>query len=144
MLQIRLSNKSVASESGGGAKLPSGETVTVACPDHLVLAELPVAKSLGAASGVTLVKTVGRRSRRPLGERVHFCVRCDFPIAIYGRLVVMELPSLLEMGPEDRRLGWRVLGRGRFLRGDCRCCSGGLFWAAATMAGEESCPLWAD
>lgn len=87
MLQIRLSNKAATSESGGGAKLPSGETVTVACPDHLVLAELPVAKSLGSASGVTLVKTVGRRSRRHLGERVHFCVQCDFPIAIYGRLV---------------------------------------------------------
>lgn len=98
MLQIRLSNKAAPSETGaaaaagvgagaGGAKLPSGETVTVACPDHLVLAELPVAKSLGSANGVTLVKTLGRRSRRPLGERVHFCVQCDFPVAVYGRLV---------------------------------------------------------
>ncbi|XP_071689620.1 E3 ubiquitin-protein ligase HAKAI homolog [Rutidosis leptorrhynchoides] len=87
MLQIRLSNKATTSESGGGAKLPSGETVTVACPDHLVLAELPVAKSLGSVSSVTHVKTVGRRSRRQLGERVHFCVQCDFPIAIYGRLI---------------------------------------------------------
>ncbi|KAL8260621.1 hypothetical protein R6Q59_028574 [Mikania micrantha] len=101
MLQIRLSNKSVASESGGGAKLPSGETVTVACPDHLVLAELPVAKSLGAASGVTLVKTVGRRSRRPLGERVHFCVRCDFPIAIYGRLIPCEHAFCLDCARSD-------------------------------------------
>nr|GEY71131.1 E3 ubiquitin-protein ligase Hakai [Tanacetum cinerariifolium] len=82
MLQIRLSNKATAASESGG-----GETVTVACPDHLNIAELPVAKSLGlAAYGVTLVKTVGRRSRRPLGERVHFCVQCDFPIAIYGRL----------------------------------------------------------
>lgn len=87
MLQIRLSNKATTPESGGGAKLPSGETVTVACPDHLVLAELPVAKGLASVTGVTLVKTVGRRSRRPLGERVHFCVQCDYPIAIYGRLV---------------------------------------------------------
>ncbi|KAL8213681.1 hypothetical protein R6Q57_003130 [Mikania cordata] len=101
MLQIRLSNKSVASESGSGAKLPSGETVTVACPDHLVLAELPVAKSLGAASGVTLVKTVGRRSRRPLGERVHFCVRCDFPIAIYGRLIPCEHAFCLDCARSD-------------------------------------------
>lgn len=91
MLQIRLSNKGTAAEGGGvGAKLQPGETVTVACPDHLVLAELPVAKSLGSASGVTLVKTVGRRSRRQLGERVHFCVRCDYPIAIYGRLTPCE------------------------------------------------------
>ncbi|KAK1426972.1 hypothetical protein QVD17_15654 [Tagetes erecta] len=101
MLQIRLSSKAAASESGGGAKLPSGETVTVACPDHLVLAELPVAKSLGAVSGVTLVKTVGRRSRRPLGERVHFCVQCDFPIAIYGRLVPCEHAFCLDCARSD-------------------------------------------
>lgn len=102
MLQIRLSNKATASESGVGAKLPSGETVTVACPDHLVLAELPVAKSLGSASsGVTLVKTVGRRSRRPLGERVHFCVQCDFPIAIYGRLIPCEHAFCLDCARSD-------------------------------------------
>ncbi|CAH1418615.1 unnamed protein product [Lactuca virosa] len=101
MLQIRLSNKAATSESGGGAKLPSGETVTVACPDHLVLAELPVAKSLGSASGVTLVKTVGRRSRRHLGERVHFCVQCDFPIAIYGRLIPCEHAFCLDCARSD-------------------------------------------
>lgn len=101
MLQIRLSNKAAASESGGGAKLPSGETVTVACPDHLVLAELPVAKSLGSVGGVTLVKTVGRRSRRPLGERVHFCVQCDFPIAIYGRLMPCEHAFCLDCARSD-------------------------------------------
>ncbi|KAI3666979.1 hypothetical protein L6452_42020 [Arctium lappa] len=101
MLQIRLSNKATASESGVGTKLPSGETVTVACPDHLVLAELPVAKSLGSASGVTLVKTVGRRSRRPLGERVHFCVQCDFPIAIYGRLIPCEHAFCLDCARSD-------------------------------------------
>ena len=86
MLQIRL--RSVPpSEGGAGAKPVPMDTVTVICPDHLVLADLPVAKGLGSATAVSLVKTVGRRSRRQLGERVHFCVRCDFPIAIYGRLV---------------------------------------------------------
>lgn len=90
MLQIRL-NRIPSSESGGGAKPLPVETVNVACPDHLVLAELPVAKSLGAATAASLVKTLGRRSRRQLGERVHFCVRCDFPIAIYGRLVPSNL-----------------------------------------------------
>ncbi|KAF2288567.1 hypothetical protein GH714_008624 [Hevea brasiliensis] len=45
---------------------------------------------MGAATAATVVKTVGRRSRRQLGERVHFCVRCDFPIAVYGRLVEHE------------------------------------------------------
>lgn len=86
MLQIRL-RRVPSSEGAGGSKPLPMEAVTVACPDHLVLADLPVAKGIGAAIAASLVKTVGRRSRRHLGERVHFCVRCDFPIAIYGRLV---------------------------------------------------------
>lgn len=86
MLQIRL--KSIAPPEGAaGVKPLPAETVTVACPDHLVLADLPVAKGIGASTIASIVKTVGRRSRRQLGERVHFCVRCDYPIAIYGRLV---------------------------------------------------------
>lgn len=87
MLQIRLNKASVPETV---SKPSAVETVTVACPDHLVLADLPVARSLGSAataSSASIVKTVGRRSRRLLGERIHFCVRCDFPIAIYGRLV---------------------------------------------------------
>lgn len=86
MLQIRL-NKGASLDGGNGATSLPGETVTVACPDHLVLADLPVAKGLGSATAASFVKIVGRRSRRQLAERVHFCVRCDFPIAIYGRLV---------------------------------------------------------
>lgn len=74
-----------ASAAAGGAP----ESVTVACPDHLVIADLAVAKSLGAVttSAVAAARTIGRRSRRPLGERVHICCRCEFPIALYGRLV---------------------------------------------------------
>lgn len=86
MLQIRL-KRDPSSEAGGGGKPLPAETVTVTCPDHLVLADLPVAKGLGVATSTSVVKLVGRKSRRQLGERVHFCVRCDFPIAIYGRLV---------------------------------------------------------
>ena len=95
MLQIRLRKPS--SEAGGLKPLPA-DTVTVACPDHLVLADLPVAKCLGSPAATALVKIVGRRSRRQLGERVHFCVHCDLPIAIYGRLVCIQYifpPSLL-------------------------------------------------
>ncbi|EPS65609.1 hypothetical protein M569_09168 [Genlisea aurea] len=84
MLQIRLSKP--ASDAGGNTKLGSTESVNVACPDHLVLADLPVAKSLGTPFANAVVKNVGRRSRRQLGDRVHFCVQCDFPIAVYGRL----------------------------------------------------------
>lgn len=87
MLQIRLSKP--ASEVGASVKAATADSVTVACPDHLVLADLPVAKSLGQPNANAGVKVIGRRSRRQLGERVHFCVRCDFPIAIYGRLVTI-------------------------------------------------------
>ncbi|KAF5198779.1 E3 ubiquitin-protein ligase hakai-like protein [Thalictrum thalictroides] len=99
MLQIRLSNKGSVSE-GGGKPLPA-ETVTVACPDHLVLADLPVAKSIGTTSTASHVKIAGRRSRRHLGERVHFCVCCDFPIAIYGRLSPCEHAFCLDCARSD-------------------------------------------
>ncbi|CAH2080499.1 unnamed protein product [Thlaspi arvense] len=85
MKLIRLS-KNPSAEGGTVPKPVTLDSVTVACPDHLVLADLPVAKGLGSAPSASLIKIVGRRSRRQLGERVHFCVRCDFPIAIYGRL----------------------------------------------------------
>lgn len=99
MLQIRLSKP--ANEIGASAKPAPVDTVTVACPDHLVLADLPVAKSLGSASATAVVKIVGRRSRRQLGERVHFCVRCDFPIAIYGRLSPCEHAFCLDCARSD-------------------------------------------
>ncbi|GLT92655.1 hypothetical protein SLE2022_104820 [Rubroshorea leprosula] len=100
MLQIRLS-KGPPSDGGGSAKPLTTETVTVACPDHLVLSDLPVAKGIGSATSASLVKTVGRRSRRQLGERVHFCVRCDFPIAIYGRLSPCEHIFCLDCARSD-------------------------------------------
>lgn len=95
MLQIRLS-KLPASDGSAGVRTAPVETA-IACPDHLVLAELPVAKGIGAATATSLIKNVGRRSRCQLGSRVHFCVRCDFPIAIYGRLVstLKSLPILI-------------------------------------------------
>ncbi|KAL3839443.1 hypothetical protein ACJIZ3_024034 [Penstemon smallii] len=99
MLQIRLSKP--ASEAGGSTKSVPVDTVTVACPDHLVLADLPVAKSLGSASATATIKNVGRRSRRQLGDRVHFCVQCDFPIAIYGRLSPCEHAFCLDCARSD-------------------------------------------
>ncbi|KAK8665771.1 hypothetical protein V6N13_005933 [Hibiscus sabdariffa] len=89
MLQIRLS-KTLSSDAAVTANPSLVETVMVACPDHLVLADLPVAKCIGFATSSSLLKTVGRRSHRQLGEKVHFCVCCDFPIAIYGRLTEFE------------------------------------------------------
>ncbi|KAG2310384.1 hypothetical protein Bca4012_024896 [Brassica carinata] len=100
MLQIRLRRDS-PTESGSGARPSPTETVTVACPDHLVLADLPVAKGIGSVTPTTVIKPVGRRSRRQLGERVHFCVRCDFPIAIYGRLNPCDHAFCLECARSD-------------------------------------------
>ncbi|MBA0630717.1 hypothetical protein Godav_002785 [Gossypium davidsonii] len=100
MLQIRLT-KTPSSDAAGPVKPLPVETVTVACPDHLVIADLHVAKSIGAAISSSLVKTVGRKSRRQLGERVHFCVRCDFPIAIYGRLSPCEHAFCLDCARSD-------------------------------------------
>lgn len=97
MLQIRLKPLPTP-EGGGGAKV---ESVTVACPDHLILADLPVAKSLGSATAASPVKTVGFRRRRQFGDRVHFCVRCDFPIAIYGRLSPCEHVFCLDCARSD-------------------------------------------
>ncbi|KAK4748226.1 hypothetical protein SAY87_014812 [Trapa incisa] len=100
MLQIRL-KRDPSSEAVGAGKPQSAETVTVACPDHLVLADLPVAKGLGATTSTSVIKLVGRKSRRQLGERVHFCVRCDFPIAIYGRLSPCEHAFCLDCARSD-------------------------------------------
>ncbi|GFP86260.1 E3 ubiquitin-protein ligase hakai [Phtheirospermum japonicum] len=99
MLQIRLSKP--ANETGASVKPVPVDTVTVACPDHLILADLPVAKCLGSPSATAVIKTVGRRSRRQLGERVHFCVRCDFPIAVYGRLSPCEHAFCLDCARSD-------------------------------------------
>ena len=121
MLQIRLSkigsSDSGAAASGaaagasGGAPAKSAataaggapESVTVACPDHLVIADLAVAKSLGAVtnSAIAATRAIGRRSRRPLGERVHICSRCEFPIAIYGRLIPCEHAFCLACARSD-------------------------------------------
>ncbi|XP_068636914.1 E3 ubiquitin-protein ligase HAKAI homolog [Aristolochia californica] len=92
-----------SSEGGGpGAKPSAVDNVTVACSDHLVIADLPVGKSLGSVpTNAAVVKSVGRRSRRLLGERVHFCVRCDFPIAIYGRLSPCEHAFCLACARSD-------------------------------------------
>lgn len=80
-------NKGKSSGAGQGAKPSSVKGVTAACPDHLVLADLPVAKSIGSVPTTSRVTILGSRVQRRLGERVHFCISCNFPIAIYGRLV---------------------------------------------------------
>lgn len=99
MLQIKLRSKGGPSTEGGeGVKASSGgEATTVACPDHLNIADLAVAKRLGSVTAAPVVKTVGRKARPEKGERVHICLGCDFPIAIYGRLVRAKDYSLLQL-----------------------------------------------
>ncbi|KAG0460769.1 hypothetical protein HPP92_021066 [Vanilla planifolia] len=101
MLHIRLSKGQSADGGSGVAKLTAPvETVTVACPEHLVIADLPVAKIVGSGAGSS-VRNVGRRSRCLIGDRIHFCVRCDFPIAIYGRLIPCEHAFCLACARND-------------------------------------------
>lgn len=101
MLQIRLSKPS-SSEAGVSKPAASSENVRVSCPDYLVLADLPVAKALGSTcSNASVVKFVGRRSSRQIGARVHFCVRCNLPIAIYGRLSPCEHAFCLTCARSD-------------------------------------------
>ncbi|KAI3878447.1 hypothetical protein MKX03_002066 [Papaver bracteatum] len=56
------------------------DSVTVACPDHLILADLPVAKkSIGTASATTHLKAVGRS-----------CYLCDDQIQKIQTIKMME------------------------------------------------------
>lgn len=87
-LRIILSKKGQTSDCAR-EKLPgTGENVTAACPDHLIISDLPVAKSIGRVPTAARVKEVNFTVHREAGgERVHFCAKCNCPIAIYGRLV---------------------------------------------------------
>jgi len=59
-------------------------------PPHLVpvVTDLPLLKGVGIVfSEPCAVNFVGVKARRRPGDKVHICVRCNFPIAVYGRLV---------------------------------------------------------
>ncbi|KAK8561697.1 hypothetical protein V6N13_149143 [Hibiscus sabdariffa] len=78
MLQIRLS-KTLSSDAAGTVNPSPVEMVLVACPDHLVLADVPVAKSIGGATSSLLVKT------RPSAckERIHLLSKTEFESHIH-------------------------------------------------------------
>ncbi|KAK1374892.1 RING-type E3 ubiquitin transferase [Heracleum sosnowskyi] len=103
MLQIKLKSEGGPSTEGGeGVKASSGgEATTVAYPNHLNVADLVVAKSLGSVTAAPVVKIVGRKARPQMGERVHICLRCDFPIAIYGRLSPCDHAFCLDCARSD-------------------------------------------
>ncbi|KAL1830010.1 hypothetical protein ACET3Z_008422 [Daucus carota] len=96
MFPNKLNSKGGPSTDNTGAKAPKAiGPSTISCPDHLKIADLTVAKSLGPAKKCA-VKIVGRKMCREKGERVHICTRCDFPIAIYGRLPWLKPQELLD------------------------------------------------
>ncbi|XP_024518685.1 E3 ubiquitin-protein ligase CBLL2-like [Selaginella moellendorffii] len=55
-------------------------------PPHLSREQLPEARGAGIASSVAEIKILGYAVQRRNGDKVHICTRCNFPIAIYGRL----------------------------------------------------------
>ncbi|CAM6007348.1 unnamed protein product [Sphagnum balticum] len=103
-LKIRLSNKSgsspgiVKNETANGSSVPiisssgadlEGVPSSSVLPPHLVGEDLALAKGLGTVSTDSssfVINLVGVKARRRPGDKVHICVRCNFPIAVYGRL----------------------------------------------------------
>jgi hypothetical protein len=58
--------------------------------------DLALAKGLGTVStdsSSCVINLVGVKARRRPGDKVHICVRCNFPIAVYGRLVWFFNPN---------------------------------------------------
>ncbi|KAF7152509.1 hypothetical protein RHSIM_Rhsim01G0256700 [Rhododendron simsii] len=90
LLQIRLRSVQSIEEASGGKWI----LFTVAYPDHIILAHLPVAKGLGSATATSLVKTFSHRSRLQFGERVHFCI-CYCYIWTLGFVLVSNLCCIL-------------------------------------------------
>lgn len=118
-LTIRLSK---AGASPGAKHEPVSTPATSegpSIPPHLVDVDLPLAKGLGIlntdACGVNFV---GVKARRRPGDKVHICVRCNFPIAVYGRLVRTQCLEL----------SW---GPGSFLVPELTSCT---LWSSVTSA----------
>lgn len=98
-LTIRL-GKAGASPGGGKQEQAGGiNSVTTkgpSIPAHLVDTDLPLLKGVGTVfSEPCAVNFVGMKARRRPGDKVHICVRCNFPIAVYGRLVMSSSSVLI-------------------------------------------------
>ncbi|XP_073391979.1 uncharacterized protein [Physcomitrium patens] len=84
-LTIRLS------KAGGNSGLKAEQNLLEAneasLPSKLIGADLPHANGLGFSwSDICTVNIVGFKAQRKSGEKVHICLRCNFPIAVYGRM----------------------------------------------------------
>lgn len=109
-LTIRLNSKGGLT-SAAGTPIASGNTPGITggatdsttprlvCGPHLTASDLPLASGVGLVPSVhsesTAIVGLGVKVRRQPGNKVHFCVRCNFPIAIYGRLVSIQASNHL-------------------------------------------------
>lgn len=85
MLQIQLSKRGLGSEGGTSTpKISGSDNVTVSYPDHLVLADLSVAKGLASPSNLNLnvkaAKTIGRKHKEDREIRSMFASSVIFPL----------------------------------------------------------------
>ncbi|KAL3680048.1 hypothetical protein R1sor_023004 [Riccia sorocarpa] len=92
-LTIRLNAKGSGGETStpGKPAVEAPDTPKLICGGHLIQSELPTASGVGLVSDLAAATVppsgyLGYKVRRTAGDKVHFCVRCHFPIAIYGRL----------------------------------------------------------
>lgn len=92
-ITIRLSKGKGSMNSRGGNREGSdmpeaGAGAAESIPREQGNTDLLIARgaSSSLANLVTKVQVVGRHANRKPGNKVHFCIRCDFPIAVYGRL----------------------------------------------------------
>lgn len=70
-----------------GGTIPSASKDPSMSP-HLIDTDLPLLRGVGVVpSEPCAVNFVGVKAHRRPGDKVHICVRCNFPIAVYGRLV---------------------------------------------------------
>ncbi|KAG0556092.1 hypothetical protein KC19_11G025400 [Ceratodon purpureus] len=84
-LTIRLSK--VGSNSGLKPEPSLLEADEASLPPRLVDGDLPVAKGTGFLfPGTCRINFVGVKAQRKPGDKVHICLMCDFPIAVYGRM----------------------------------------------------------
>ena len=86
-LTIRLSKS--GSNSGLKPEHSLLEADEATLPPHLVdHADLPVVRGVGFLYPETCrINFVGVKAQRKLGDKVHICLMCNFPIAVYGRMV---------------------------------------------------------
>lgn len=95
-LTIRLGGSSLCMKGEHHSLRSSSVRKGPAVPLNVAGIDVPILRGLGISSVEAYVATfVGSKVRRQPGDKVHVCVRCNFPIAVYGRLVRGQFFHLL-------------------------------------------------